>query len=76
VPGAAIANEDADGRPTDTAPESTGRADPADGDDRRAEELVPFVEVDGERDVLPAMLEEITRELSGRCRVVNPTGER
>jgi hypothetical protein len=60
----------------DRAGGQPGRLSPSHGEDRRPDEPMPVVEVDGERDVIPAIPEEIGCELGGRRGPVDPAGER
>jgi len=78
---APIADEDAARRPggRPSGEDRTGREtsclSPADGNDGRADEPVPIVEVERQRDLLPVMAEKISGELSGCRRTVDPTGK-
>ena len=81
-PVAAVADEDGARRPARLGSEEhrMGRKprglDPADGDDRMPDEAVAVIEEEHQRDVFPAVPEQITSELCCCCRSVDPTGER
>jgi hypothetical protein len=74
-------DEDAAGRPADlrSEEERAGRQasclDPVNGDDGVAEEWVPVVKVERQRDVFSAIAEKIVGELCRRGRIV-PAGSR
>jgi len=79
---AAVADENAARRPAslgsveDRTGGESSRLRPANGDDGCADEPVLVVEVERKRDLLPVMAEQITGELSGCRRTVDPARER
>ena len=76
---AAIADEDDAGRPArlgceeDRTCREPSCLHPTDSDDGRADESVPVVQVERQRDVLTVMAEKIASELRSRRRPVNST---